>query len=174
MLAKYNRTASRAKRNRPRGTLQDAGWARDRLRELHADGASDRQVAAETGLHRRAIAEVRTGRVRRMRAETQTRILQVTGRPQSPQALVDAGATRAWLDWLAEQGTTTAWPRARLGGDIRPERICAQRSVTRATEQGVATLARQVGAGLIHPPGVSAATDELPRRREQRARARAS
>lgn len=173
MLAKYTQRASGAKRNRPRGALHDAGLARAHLHELAGDGASDRQLALETGLDHHAVAKVRTGQVRRVRADTLRAILQATGRPQSPQALVDAGATKAWLRWLAEQGATTAWLRGRLGMDVRPARIFAQSYVTRATEQAVATLARQVAAGMAHPPQLTAARDDLDRRRHQRERRRA-
>lgn len=165
------RTSSPPRRSwrAPRGSLRDASRVREHLLMLHElYGANDHQIAVESGLTHRTVELIRTGQTRRVRADTERRLLATEARPQTSTSWVDAVATQGLLRWLIDQGATQRWLNTQLGRRLGLARLLQQRWVTRRTAADIAGIARAVGRGDIHPHGLAAAREVALRRARAR------
>lgn len=123
--------------------LVDATEAREHLRWLRSFGVGLRTVSALTGLGRSALQEIRDGVSRRVKPDTERKIVNIYRDTRHQAMLVDA--TRTWqrIDWLQEQG----WAKARIARELgfrTPALQINRTRVTWRTEQRVEQLVRRV------------------------------
>ncbi len=95
--------------------LVSAKRARTHLGELSAAGVGYKAAGIACDVGHTVIAEIISGRKRKIRQSTETRILSVTGEAIADHALVDAAPTWALLEELIARGFTRAELARRLG-----------------------------------------------------------
>lgn len=128
----YNRGRYRAQKlHGDWNGLVDASGARQHIRALSRAGVGRRAVAAASDVALSVIADVRTGKKRRIRARTAKRILAVTKDARADHAHVSAKMTWHRIEILLEEGFSKAELARRLGFktpaiQIRRDRVLAR------------------------------------------------
>lgn len=118
--------------------LVSAATAREYLQELQEIGIGRRRVAAVTGVSQSVLVRIRHGQIKRVRKETERKILDVTGLDRGAVVIVDAAPTWELLDCLLR-----VYPKARVAqmlGAKRPALQISRERVTRRTEVKVRVL----------------------------------
>lgn len=139
--------------------------ARKHLRRLSAMGIGYKAVAAASDVAQRVLSEILAGRKKRIRAQTEKRILAVDDGARADKSLVDGARTMALLRDLRARGFTLRDLTRRLFGvaseTTQIHGILALKSehVTAATQAKVERFHRRVLAGEVTPnrPTVDAA-----------------
>jgi hypothetical protein len=122
--------------------IVDAGPARAHLRRLSRLGIGRRVVSEVSNVAQTVLAEVKSGRKKRIRARTARRILSVGTAQRADAALVPAGATWKRIDALLEEGFTKSRIARELGAKTRALQI-RRDLVTVRTAAKVETLWRK-------------------------------
>ena len=116
----YARKRLHAQKDGDWNGLVDAGKARAHLMSLSRAGVGRRAVAAATDVALTVIADVRSGKKRRIRARTERLILGVTPAMASDRALVKPGRTYQRIKHLVEEEGFSKAELARRLGYRRP------------------------------------------------------
>lgn len=95
--------------------LVDATAARLHLRKLSHQGVGRRAVSAATDIRDELLFRIRTGRIQRIHANTEQKILAVTPIMRSDRALVPAARTWRLINELLEEGWTKKFIAKQLG-----------------------------------------------------------
>lgn len=132
--------AERARRVAP--TLVGADTVRRHIRDLRAAGVGTRAIAHRSGVPRTVLQKIESGRTRRVRKETQDRLLAVMPADRAPGARVPAGPVQANVETLLDRGWTKAAISAAIGQGGRALQLGAQ-WVTAANASAVAALLDQ-------------------------------
>ena len=136
-----------------------SGKARRHLAELSALGVGHKRVAEVSGVAHGTIAKIvygdpRRGQrpSRRIRPETERRILAVTLADAAPAAKIPAGPTWALLDDLIARGWTKGWLAVQLGATAKVPALQISRDRVRTTTaRKVFALHRRL-EGVVPPP----------------------
>jgi hypothetical protein len=140
-----NREYARSRLKAEPNGLVDAGPARGHLLELSAQGVGRRAVAAACDVALSVVADVRTGRKTRIRAETARRILGVDAGARADHSLVSARETRKLITELRHAGLTKQEIAQRLGSmALTPSLQLTRPKVTAVNALKVRRLANEV------------------------------
>lgn len=136
-----------------------AGKARAHLRELSALGVGHKTVAEVSGVPHGTISKLIYGDPargmrpsRRIRPETERRLLSVSLADAAPAAKIPAGPTWRLLDDLIARGFTRQWLGVQLGATAKvPSLQISRARVRTTTAHKVAELHRRL-EGVAAPP----------------------
>jgi hypothetical protein len=92
-----------------------AGKARSHIHELSAQGVGYKAVGDACNVSKTVLAEIRSGKKRRIRQRTERAILAVTRDATADRALIDAAPTWVKINELLREGFTKAELARRLG-----------------------------------------------------------
>lgn len=113
--SRYERERQRARKAGDWNGIVDAATARDHLLALKRAGVGRQAVADATDVAKSIIHEIRQGRITRIRARTERKILAVTTACRADHALVSARHTWGLVDQLLEEGYTKSGIARLLG-----------------------------------------------------------
>lgn len=139
--ARMRQKLSRAGQGNP---MVDASRVRAHLERLSAKGIGRHTVADVAGVAATVLSEVRTGKKRRVRLETQRRVLAVTADAYSEGHRIDAATTWKQIAWLLRQGFTQTELARRLGSKAKTPALQVRRDKVNArTAHKVARLYKE-------------------------------
>lgn len=139
----YECARVKARRNGDWNGIVSARNARAHILKLSRQGVGRRSVAIASDVSCGAIAAIRSGTKKRVRARTARRILAVTSGAASDRAFVPAGRTWQLIELLLEEGYTKA-DLARFLGYDRPALQFNRERVTARSAYQVECLYREI------------------------------
>lgn len=127
----YARARLQAQRSGDWNGLVDAGAARRHIERLSAAGVGRRTIADISGVADSSIQEIKTGRKKRIRAQTEREILRATPKALNDASLVPAGRTWKLIEKLLREGFTKGQIARRIGCkraalQLRRDRVTAR------------------------------------------------
>lgn len=119
----------------------DATAARERLRQLAAEGMTGRE-ASNFGIEERTWWRISSGETQRIRVSTEAKIMAISGRRMHPRQRVDAGPTARLVRWwrsngvaYAEMSRVTGVPQATIAAIGRGDRKFVRAETAKALRE---------------------------------------
>lgn len=145
--AQQRESARRRAAGEPTTTRVDPGRTRDHLKSLIAKGATQNEISRASGMKRNTIAQILSGKTKRILWETEKSLCAMTLEDTKAAAgagtLIDAAATWKLLDDMIARGWTKDWISRELGSNSALQ--LRRDVVTAASAAKVEDLARRLG-----------------------------